>query len=381
MKSDVTLKPIPSWPGYLAGTDGTIHSTLPGQYDRWKGLPPRPLKQWRCRGGYLHVVLFAGCRSSRKRVVVSRLVAEAFHGARPDGQVVRHLNGVRDDNRPENLAYGTGSENRSDMRLHGTTIWGDRSNFSKLTDTQWHELLIRKNAGEPLKALAAEYGVSVGSIRNTANGVGRRSLGIERKSLKSVVIGPVRMENDEPASIPGYSEYFVSPDGTVWSERWNVRQGRPKGMYPLDGSPDRCGYLRVAPFRDGKYRKTFVHDLVALTFLGPKPPDLQVAHLNGDNRDNRIENLAYVTPQQNIDMIREHGRRRTGERNHNTRFTDAECAEIASRFASGETQQSLAAEYRASVTTIWKARKRAASSDLATGAAGIITSQALSAPL
>lgn len=48
------------------------------------------------------------------------LVALAFHGPRPDGMEVRHLDGVRTNNRPENLSWGTHAENMQDAIAHGT---------------------------------------------------------------------------------------------------------------------------------------------------------------------------------------------------------------------------------------------------------------------
>lgn len=51
---------------------------------------------------------------------VHRLVGEAFLGPMPDGLQTRHLNGVRRDNRVENLRYGTPSENAQDSVRHGT---------------------------------------------------------------------------------------------------------------------------------------------------------------------------------------------------------------------------------------------------------------------
>ncbi len=43
-------------------------------------------------------------------------VLAAFVGPKPEGAVVRHLNDVPTDNRLENLAYGTRSENQLDWR-------------------------------------------------------------------------------------------------------------------------------------------------------------------------------------------------------------------------------------------------------------------------
>ena len=56
----------------------------------------------------------------RGTVRVHQLVAEAFHGPRPDGMEVRHLDGVRTNNVPSNLAYGTHLENIQDTVRHGT---------------------------------------------------------------------------------------------------------------------------------------------------------------------------------------------------------------------------------------------------------------------
>ena len=48
-------------------------------------------------------------------------------------------------------------------------------------------------------------------------------------------------------------------------------------------------------------RSTSVHRLVAETFLGiPKEPNLQVNHINEIKSDNRVTNLEWVTPSENI---------------------------------------------------------------------------------
>lgn len=64
------------------------------------------------KGGYPMVTLWLD--GGRRQRTVHSLIAEAFIGPRPEGQVVRHLNDVPTDNRPENLAYGTYQENEMD---------------------------------------------------------------------------------------------------------------------------------------------------------------------------------------------------------------------------------------------------------------------------
>lgn len=80
---------------------------------------PRLLRLFLTKAGYLKVDL-KDMESRRTSWQVHRLVALAFHGAPQPGQMVRHLNGVRTDNRLENLAWGTRSENAYDSVRHGT---------------------------------------------------------------------------------------------------------------------------------------------------------------------------------------------------------------------------------------------------------------------
>lgn len=70
------------------------------------------------RKGYRQVSLWRD--GGGHSLFVHALVAQAFIGPRPEGLEVRHLNGDPLDNRPENLAYGTGSDNRADSIRHGT---------------------------------------------------------------------------------------------------------------------------------------------------------------------------------------------------------------------------------------------------------------------
>lgn len=71
------------------------------------------------RGGYLFVNLCRdGTRLHRK---VHFLVCEAFNGAKPsDATLIRHLDGDVENNSPENLAWGSASENMADAVRHGT---------------------------------------------------------------------------------------------------------------------------------------------------------------------------------------------------------------------------------------------------------------------
>lgn len=79
----------------------------------------RVRKLWRESTGYLTVTL-RNPGGVSKRLKVHRLVASAFHLNLENRPYVRHLNDVRDDNRLENLAWGTNSENQYDSIRNGT---------------------------------------------------------------------------------------------------------------------------------------------------------------------------------------------------------------------------------------------------------------------
>jgi hypothetical protein len=62
------------------------------------------------------------------------------------------------------------------------------------------------------------------------------------------------------------------------------------------GSNDKRGYKKMAIGS----QTTKVHDLVAMAFIGPKPKNYDVDHINGDKLDNSPANLRYVTRSQNL---------------------------------------------------------------------------------
>lgn len=90
------------------------------------------------RDGYLLVGLrFLDQKHSKK---VHQLVCLAFNGVKPAGaQCVRHLDGDKMNNRPENLRWGTNKENAADTILHGKQVSGfDHPNVHIKKDEALH---------------------------------------------------------------------------------------------------------------------------------------------------------------------------------------------------------------------------------------------------
>ena len=102
--------------------------------------------------------------------------------------------------------------------------------------------------------------------------------------------------------IPGSEGlYSVSSLGRIRSEPIQTsRVGRRRGRV-LKCFPDTKGYPQFGMcLSGGRRRTTKVHRVVALAFLGPRPPGAQINHKSGDKNDNSVSNLEYTTCRQNI---------------------------------------------------------------------------------
>lgn len=160
---------IPGYEGaYQVSSLGRVRS-LPRfvpVYDSVRGISyarPCPgiiLRQAVCdRAGHVSVHLGKYCRG----IPVHQLVMLAFHGYPPAGMEAMHLNGDPKDNRPENLKYGTHSENMIDMYRNG-------KGRLKLTPEEVRQIRFGLHCGWSPQELAQAYGVSASCIRRIRSG-------------------------------------------------------------------------------------------------------------------------------------------------------------------------------------------------------------------
>lgn len=113
---------IPGFPDYAVSSYGRVKrvAATPRYRVTGKLLSTNPAKS-----GYVMVSIYVnGEHHSRS---VHSIVCEAFHGPRPsDDHQVAHSDGVRSNNRADNLRWATRSENMEDQRRHGTLQVGDK---------------------------------------------------------------------------------------------------------------------------------------------------------------------------------------------------------------------------------------------------------------
>lgn len=139
---------IPDAPTYSVSDEGAVRGARGGIL---KGgtLPDGRRWVWLGRGN---------------RQYVHHVVAEAFHGPRPDGMECCHNNGDNTDNRASNLRWDTPKANQHDKIAHGTTNRGSRHGLSKLHECEVREIKRALKAGVPQKYLAAVFRVDQSQI-------------------------------------------------------------------------------------------------------------------------------------------------------------------------------------------------------------------------
>lgn len=184
------FRSVPGWEGfYSASNFGRIRrdagSTLCVRNRLLKPLPDS--------NGYTSVNLRKNNVPSR--CTIHKLVALAFLGYPPEGQIVNHINGIKSDNRIANLEYVTRSGNMQHARRLGLLPTkeqhserlrqahaegkfkharpggprGERAHMAKLTADDVRVIRQRRASGEELKAIAKDYGVTGSNVSCIVN--------------------------------------------------------------------------------------------------------------------------------------------------------------------------------------------------------------------
>lgn len=127
----------------------------------------RPLQKG--KNGYCMVQLTALDGTHKGRTVHS-LVCEAWHGERPYKAQVSHLNGVRDDNRPENMCWESSKDNNARKDGHGTAQRGERHSMAILNNDSVVAIRILAKQGLERVRIARAFGVSADCVNDILAG-------------------------------------------------------------------------------------------------------------------------------------------------------------------------------------------------------------------
>lgn len=183
---------IDRFPAYEVSNSGQVRRCVAGH-----SSPAGKILKQQTLHGYRYVYLSRLGKVSACRV--NRLVCAAFHGPPPnETDHAAHLNGIRDDNRPENLRWASAVENMADKEAHGSVPRGDRNGArlhpgrlargerngkytkpertprgtahgsARLCEEQVRAIRLD---GRPQRQIAKSYGVSRGAIVSIVNGL------------------------------------------------------------------------------------------------------------------------------------------------------------------------------------------------------------------
>ena len=150
-------KRIPGASGHEVSNRGNVRNRITGAL----------LKPALAAGGMYPSVEIRLDGPSRAKYV-HEMVCTAFHGPRPEGAQVRHLDGDPTNCEVGNLSWGTAKQNAADKIAHGRQVRGEAVHSARLSEQD--VIAIRASVGVSRRELARQHGVSVTTIYSVLAG-------------------------------------------------------------------------------------------------------------------------------------------------------------------------------------------------------------------
>lgn len=160
--------------------------------------------------------------------------------------------------------------------------------------------------------------------------------------------------------IPGFSGYFVSKYGDVYSTRRIGHTARDS----TDGKLRRLQlhknglYLRVNLKINRKVYNKRVHLLILETFVGPRPADHVTRHIDGNCTNNRLDNLKWGTRQENEADKKRHGKAIVGSQHKLAKLNEEKVYQARLLYKQGWLQRDLAQKFGVTRRTMGDALNR-----------------------
>ena len=207
-----------------------------------------------------------------------QLVALLFIPNPENKPTVDHINRIGNDNRCWNLRWATSQEqnlNRkpSKRRAHSVYQFDLNNNFVE----KW------KSATEA----AREMKINAFHLMNICS---KGAVYREYRWFYDYMVEVDETEEWRPSYLPNHKPIEISSKGRIRRPNGKIYEGRKDNKYQE---------IKLHNFITGERDPIKIHTLVATAFLG-KHEGLEVNHKNGIKHDNRLENLEWVTHQENM---------------------------------------------------------------------------------
>lgn len=166
-------------PRYGVGCDGSAWScagkgvaAILGRTTAWRPLKPVPCGG---SGGRKYLAITVRRFDRPLTIFVHVLVARYFIGPRPEGFLVCHRDDDPNNNRVENLYYGTDSQNWADSSRNGRQILrGEQLRHAVLTTAKVRKVVRLRAGGLGATAIAAKVGCHRSSVCSILRGLAWR---------------------------------------------------------------------------------------------------------------------------------------------------------------------------------------------------------------
>lgn len=168
VRSKVEFRMIPGHDTMCVGSDGSVWSS---KTKRWKQL-----KQFVNKNGYFVVGFKTDVQEIEgfrfhEVMLVHRLVLLAFHGLPGEDHIACHGNGVKLDNRPENLRWDTAKANSADTIRHQEEAEDVYVQSTKVTAEVVRKIRDLHSKNVSYRAIGKTLGISHSIVRAVALGI------------------------------------------------------------------------------------------------------------------------------------------------------------------------------------------------------------------
>ena len=158
-----------------------------------------------------------------------------------------------------------------------------------------------------------------------------------------------------------YAGYSVNEHGEVFTHRKRFGKGRGKGggvkidwtyQRKLDLYKGHEKYLCASISTKKGQRSIPIHTILLDAFIGPRPKNLEIRHLDGNPMNNKLSNLCYGTRKENaLDRVK-HNKSGKGMLHPLAKLTNKKVVKIRSLYNQSYRIAAIARQFNIGETTV-----------------------------